>query len=246
MPFSFSIRRSEQIRSFFRRLLAPVRDLLFLSTCHHCTAPLTDDECQICEHCWSSLVPVRPGDHTLTVLMDRFREGGAVDEAFFLCYFQKGGLLQSLVHGLKYREMTTFGEELGRRLGRMLTASSIDVILPVPLNPKKQRERGYNQSECIARGIAAVTGARISVTEVRRTRYTQTQTHLDAEQRKENVSGVFAVTNTAPFAGRRVLIVDDIITTGSTIQELARTVKEAGASAVIVGSAGLAKLGFDA
>lgn len=246
MPFLFSSQRSIQLRSFFRRLLAPVRDLLFLSTCHNCNGPLTDDEQQICTRCWSSLAAVRPGDHTLTVLMDRFREGGVVDEAIFLCYFQKGGLLQSMVHGLKYREMTTFGEELGRRLGRMMSATAIDVILPVPLNPKKQRERGYNQSECIACGVAEVTGAVVSVSDVRRTRYTQTQTHLDADQRKENVSGVFAVTNAGAFAGRRVLIVDDIITTGSTIQELARTVKEAGAAAVIVGSAGLAKLGFDA
>jgi len=178
--------------------------------------------------------------------MDRFREGGVIDDFVTLFYFEKGKLLQTLAHSLKYDEGTTFGFELGVRLGKKISSSTIDCIIPVPLNKRKERERGYNQSDWIAKGLASVINVPVLSNAVRRTRYTVTQTHLNAEERKKNIADAFEVTDTDAICGKNILLVDDIITTGSTIQEIAQVLKKAKAKRITAGSAGLAKLGEDA
>jgi ComF family protein len=227
-------------------IFAPIRDVLFISDCFHCGLPLRDGEQRICRACWDTLTPVRPGDHTLTILLQRFSASGMIDGIDALCYFEKGKLLQNLAHGLKYQEMTSYGYDLGRRMGDMVRHRRVDVIVPVPLNKRKERERGYNQSDWIARGISDVTGVPLRTDTVVRQRYTVTQTHLNAQQRKENIADAFGIPRPAEVNGRSILIVDDIITTGSTIQEVASVLRNAGASSVYVAAAGLAKLGEDA
>lgn len=221
----------------------PLFDHLFVLECFHCGARLTNGEQRICSACWNTLTPVRPGDHTLSVLQQRFAEGGSVDGIHALCYFEKRGLLQTLAHGLKYQETTAFGFELGRRLAQNLPLPPSDAIVPVPLNRKKLRERGYNQSDWLAKGIASVTGMPVWTDAVTRVKYTVTQTHLNAEERKVNIAQAFIVPKPAVVEGRTVLLVDDIITTGSTIQEVAGVLRMAGAASVHVAAAGLAKLG---
>lgn len=226
-------------------ILAPVKDLLFISDCFHCGLPLRDGEERICTACWDTLTPVRPGDHTLAVLQHRFSESGTIAAVDALCYFEKGKLLQDLAHGLKYQEMTSFGYALGRRLGDLVKHRPVDLIVPVPLNKRKERERGYNQSDWIAKGIADVTGVPLRTDIVLRHRYTVTQTHLNAQERKANIAEAFGIPRPAAVSGRSLLIVDDIITTGSTIQEVAAVLSHAGASTIYVAAAGLARLDDD-
>ncbi len=226
-------------------ILTPLRDMLFVSDCFHCGASLRDGEQRICSACWNSVTPVRSGDHTLSVLQQRFSGSGTIDGLDAICYFEKGKLLQSIAHALKYQEVTSLGYALGCRLGEIVRYRTVDLIIPVPLNKRKERERGYNQSDWIGKGIADVTGWALRADIVRRRRYTVTQTHLNAQERLENIADAFEIVHPSSVTGRSVLIVDDIITTGATIQEVAAILRNAGASTVYVAAAGLAKLGED-
>lgn len=228
----------------------PLNDFFFLSACFHCGNRLSDGESRVCATCWSSLTPVRNDDFTYLVMIKRFQEAGIIDEFIPLYYFEKGKVLQSLAHSLKYEEVTSFGKELGEKIGDALNTKSIraDAVVPVPLNKRKERERGYNQSEFIAEGVSTVTGIPVLPQAVRRVKYTVTQTHLNADERKENIADAFVIDERfrEKILDTVVIIVDDIITTGSTIQEIGRVLKEAGAKKIIAASAGLAKLGEDA
>ena len=92
----------------------------------------------------------------------------------------------------------------------------IDVIIPVPLHPRKRRARGYNQSEWIARGVSQVVGLPVDVSSVIREKHTDTQTRKSTYERWENVDGIFRLRHPENFVGKHVLIIDDVLTTGST------------------------------
>lgn len=230
-------------------ILVPIKDFFFLTACFHCGNRLNDGESRICADCWSSLTPVRNDDFTYQVMIERFRETGIIDEFIPLYYFEKGKVLQSLAHSLKYEEITSFGKELGVKIGERLQEQRLiaDAVVPVPLNKRKERERGYNQSEFIAEGVSSVMGMKVLPHAVNRVKYTVTQTQLNADERKENIADAFVVTERfkQKIYDRIVVVVDDVITTGSTIQEAGKVLKHAGAKKIIAASAGLAKLGED-
>lgn len=145
---------------------------------------------------------------------------------------------RTLVHALKYHGRPSaglfFGELIGEKLLSKLRTSDDIRIVPVPLHPAKMRSRGYNQSERIARGIASVTGLTIDEESIQRMRVTPTQTALDSEARAANVSGAFRFHGKAPLTGITVLLVDDVLTTGSTVMECAKALKEGGAEKILV------------
>jgi len=162
------------------------------------------------------------------------------------CYlFEQGGKLQDVVHLLKYQAMTSLGVRLGRDIGIKILGnerfSRADYLIPVPLHKAKLRERGYNQSELICKGISEVTKIPIATDCIRRTRHTQTQTHLSLEERKQNVSGAFMVVTKHQnlLNGITVILVDDVITTGSTINECAKIILGGGVERVFAASAAI-------
>ncbi len=161
--------------------------------------------------------------------------------------FEEKGTLQLLIHQLKYSGMRGVGEELGKEVGRLLQASlpgvHFDGVVPVPLHRVKQRERGYNQSVCIAQGIRSVTGIPVAGSILLRGRYTETQTKLDAEQRKENVRDAFILApgRKSAIRGKTYLLVDDVITTGATIVSCARVLASEGAGKLYAASIALAE-----
>lgn len=230
-------------------ILNPIKDFFFLTTCFHCGNRLSDGESRVCAQCWSSLTPVRSNDFTFQVMIERFGESGIIDDFIPLYYFEKGKVLQSLAHSLKYEEITSFGKELGVKIGQRLQEQRVvaDAVIPVPLNKQKKRERGYNQSDYIARGISQKMRLAVLPSAVRRVKYTSTQTKLNAEERKENIADAFVVDERyrESIDGKIIIVTDDIITTGSTIQEIGKVLKNAGAKKIIAASAGLAKLGED-
>lgn len=146
--------------------------------------------------------------------------------------FDKGGFLQDVLHQLKYGGLSVLGISLGEELGKKLKNHSwmkIDdctLIVPVPLHPARQRKRGYNQSSLIAEGISRVTGAAIAEEKtVVRVKNTTTQTGLGADIRKKNISGAFQIQKETLLKDRDILLVDDVITTGATITEMAEKIK---------------------
>jgi ComF family protein len=164
-----------------------------------------------------------------------------------LYHFEKGGPVQALVHALKYGDGADIGLRLGKELGRQLPGRGLPAdirgIVPVPLHRVKERERGYNQSVYLARGISREIGAPVLANTVMRVRYTDSQTTLTIEQRRDNVAEAFSVRR----RGRRVLnggvviLVDDVITTGSTVRSCAAALRGAGVDAVYACSIGLAE-----
>ena len=235
-------------RSFIANCISPVKDFFFPPLCFSCNNRLADTESRVCHTCWQSIEKIHPDDHTAHVMHKRFLEDGSVDEFYSCYYFQEGGVFQKLVHSLKYDAITTFGIELGRHIGATMNAQTdvcaIDALVPVPLYKLKQRERGYNQSESLCQGIAQVLHRPVALSLVKRLKNTVSQTHLSAEERNQNVGDAFEVSPLKRHLvqGKTLLIVDDVITTGSTIQSVARVLKSAGAARVIAASAAIAKL----
>jgi ComF family protein len=143
-----------------------------------------------------------------------------VQRAASLLFFIKESLTQQLLHQLKYRGRQDVGLYLGKRMGKaMLDAGwEVDCIVPLPLNPRRQARRGYNQAEVLARGISEVLEKPVENVAVIRTRNTATQTKKNRQQRWENVSEVFDLQDGHNLQGRHVLLVDDVVTTGATLE----------------------------
>jgi len=145
--------------------------------------------------------------------------------------------MEVLIESFKYRRKRRLGTFLSEALGeRLLTSGkfpSVDSIVPVPLHKRKRKERGFNQSDIIARQLSEKLGIPVLSDSVIRKRNTRTQTGLSREQRQRNVKGAFEFTGKLSLKGKRLLLVDDVLTTGSTMRECARTLKTAGADRIL-------------
>lgn len=145
--------------------------------------------------------------------------------AYALYYFVKGGRVQNLMHHFKYKGMQQIGRVLGNIAGGQLAKSdnfsSADIIIPVPLHKSRLKERGYNQSTCFAEGLAQKLKAVVDNDNLVRVRATETQTHRSRFLRFENMQEVFEVKYPERLLNKHVLLVDDVITTGSTLEACA-------------------------
>ena len=137
-------------------------------------------------------------------------------------YFNKGGKVQHLVHQLKYKGYKEVGSHIGALYGHDLKKSplftTVDAIIPVPLHPRKEAKRGYNQAEWFAIGLAESMKAELDITTLLRVQASETQTRKTRFRRWENVKEIFQLMDTERQAGKHVLLVDDVITTGSTLE----------------------------
>jgi ComF family protein len=136
-------------------------------------------------------------------------------------FYDTGSRFNEILYQLKYKGNKELGEIMGSCMARELLSSGffeeIDMLVPIPLHPKKQKRRGYNQSERIAAGISRVTGIPVITSYSERIKNTDTQTHKSAIERRENVKEIFLLQNPLFFLGKHILIVDDVLTTGATI-----------------------------
>jgi ComF family protein len=148
-----------------------------------------------------------------------------ITRAAAFSFYTKGSRIRMLIHNLKYKGIKEVGEELGRIYGNNLKCSGfltdIDLIIPVPLHPSKQKKRGFNQSEIISKGISDVTGLVIDNHSLIRVEQSDTQTSRSRYDRWINVEGIFEVIRSVNLTGKHILLVDDVITTGSTIDACA-------------------------
>lgn len=150
-------------------------------------------------------------------------------------YAAYDGALRRLIHLLKYNGMRPLARPLGARLATLLPeAGRVDLIVPVPLDRRRRRARGFNQAELLAAELRRISGIPMDSTVLRRRRRTETQTGLTHRQRRMNVRGAFEVVRPPLVAGRHIALVDDVITTGATAGACARALKRAGAQRVIV------------
>lgn len=195
--------------------------LLFPRCCVVCGSPLSRGEECLCTCCNINLP--RTGFH--------LRKDNPVECLFWgripglkrassFLFYRKGSDFRRILHLLKYGGYKELGEVMGRYMSAELSSGGffdgVDMIIPVPLHRKKQKLRGYNQSEWIARGIASVTGIPLCAECMIREKNTETQTRKSTFERWENVEGIFRLCDTVHFEGKHVLLVDDVLTTGAT------------------------------
>lgn len=207
-----------------------------------CTEGLIKGEEIICTRCIYELprtnYHLNPDNPIFKRLFGRL----PVKSAFAFLLFKKGGRVQNLLHELKYNNHPEVGRIVGKVYGQELLENGlneqIDSIFPIPLHPAKQRRRGYNQSEEFAKGLAESLSVKCNAHAVVRTTVTETQTKKSKLRRWENVKEVFRVQDQNAVHGKRILLVDDVITTGATIEACGQVLIDAGCTSLHI--AGLA------
>ena len=199
--------------------------LLFPRLCYACGNHLLRNERLICTECY--VVIPRSNYHldNNNPVAQLFWGRCLIEKAAAFSFYNKGSRIRNLIHNLKYKGIKEIGYELGRIYGRSLRSSGftadIDLIIPVPLHPSKKRIRGFNQSDSISMGISDVTGLPVDTVSLARKTVSATQTRRSRYERWTNVEGIFSVTDPEIIKGKHILLVDDVITTGSTIESCA-------------------------
>lgn len=194
--------------------------------CAGCSKPLLSEEEVLCLNCSIYNLP-RTAYHHIpeNETFMRFAGRVPVERATSLAYFTPDGLLQHLLHGLKYNDKKEIGTYLGRQLAYDMQQTGwsrgIDGIIPVPLHPQKEALRGFNQALVIAEGMQDVLGIRVYDKALRRTRFTETQTKKTREERMENMQGAFEVSAGGEPEDKHILLIDDVLTTGATLEACA-------------------------
>lgn len=209
-------------------LLQSFLTLFYPNICSGCNSAISSKDEIICVSCWSNLPKSyqykNKQNHTAKLFWGRY----PLENAFSTFLYYKGNSLQNMVYDLKYRGNQKVGEVLGKEIGKeiLLANIKIDVIIPVPLHPAKLQKRGYNQAYSIAKGIKEVIKCDLNTDSLLRKVNTDTQTRKSKFERWENVKEIFSLQNKEKIVGKHLLLVDDVITTGSTIEGCCHTLGE--------------------
>jgi ComF family protein len=208
-----------------RGYLADFISLIFPQLCVACQESLIANEELLCTNCLYNLPFTNFHLNANNIVASQFWGKVPVKAAYALYYFTKGGKVQNMMHQFKYNGMHQIGNLLGTIAGKQLNQNEIfksaDVIIPVPLHKKRLRERGFNQSACFADGLAQKLNATVEIDNLVRVVATKTQTHKSRFARFENMKQVFEVSRPDRLINKHVLLVDDIVTTGSTLEACA-------------------------
>jgi ComF family protein len=230
-------------------LMKALLDILFPALCHGCKAFIPDaGELHLCAGCLSDS-PVVSSPHCIICGRPFLTEGG-IDHRCGGCINELPsfaaaraavlfeGPVRELIHRFKYGKKVQHSRPLALlaagELEEFVTASAADLVIPVPLHVKRLRERGFNQAVLLGEILAKKWRLPLSRNNLNRNRWTEPQINLNAAQRRHNVRGAFAVKDATAVRDRRIILLDDVYTTGSTVSECARTLKTEGAAEVFV------------
>jgi ComF family protein len=212
------------------QILSYLVHLVFPNSCLICGESLSASEAYLCLECRFKLPKTNFHLQNDNPVEKRFWGKVHIEKASAFLHFQKGGAAQTLLHHLKYKGEKEVGFILGKFFALELQAASfcntIDLIVPVPLHINRFRKRGYNQSEWIAKGLSEVLQIPIESSALVRTVENQTQTKKTVYERWENTANIFSVTDKSAFENKHILLVDDVLTTGSTLEACAQAIKE--------------------
>lgn len=217
--------------SAVRSCLERIIEMVFPPKCIFCGCVLEPGrKLQICTDCYRK-VPFYSGE----LVRSGRQRGGGCDCAVCICRYT-GIIRDSLIRFKFYSKpgyYRTFARMLSERLREIGDVNSFDLIVSVPLHKERQRARGYNQASLIAAELSRETGIPKNTSLLSRVRSTGVQSLLTGSEREKNVKGAFKVSDASKIRGRRILLIDDVLTTGSTVDECSRVLKEAGALTVI-------------
>ena len=201
--------------------------LFYPRLCLYCDERLTESEQYLCLHCFCELPRTHYHRRADNPVLKLFTGFFSINEIASFLFFEREGKVQRLVHSFKY-----FGnKQLAQYLGKVAALEmkndglfdDIDMLIPVPLHPKKKRKRGYNQAEWIAKGIEQVYLRPISTDVIVRNIDTVTQTRKTVYERNLNVEEIFSLKNADSIEGKHILLIDDVITTGATLRACIKT-----------------------
>ena len=205
-------------------------NLMFPNLCVVCGTNLLKNEHQLCLSCLHDIPKTNYHLIKDNPIEKRFWGKVPVYNATSYFFFQKGSSFQKLLHILKYKGNKEIGELMGKYAAIDLLDSpdftSIDLIIPVPLHPKKYKIRGYNQSEWIGKGISTILDKPQDISTLVRIRENATQTKKTVYERFENTEGIFELRDKTILEGKHVLLVDDVLTTGSTLEACVKALLE--------------------
>lgn len=217
--------------------------LLFPNVCAACHTPLVKGEEYICMQCLYAIPKTDFYKHTENYLTQLFWGRCRIEFAASYFYYRRESDFKKLIHKLKYKGKKEVGYALGKHFGIKLSEAEhfkkVETIIPVPLHPKKQKKRGYNQSEIIAHGLNECFQKDIDTKSLQRNIYTTSQTRKGRFARWKNVEDIFVVTKPKKIAGKHILLVDDVITTGATIEACANALLKVPETKVSVVSLGI-------
>lgn len=219
--------------------------LLFPNLCAACNQHLQKGEKVVCLQCMVELPLTGFHKQADNPIAKRFWGRVPLQGATALYYFTKNGKVQHMIHQLKYNNHQEVGIYMGEHLGRELKKDQqlldVDLVVPVPLHPQKLLQRGYNQSTAFAQGISQVLDIPVAEDAVRRVSYTESQTRKSREERWLNVKDVFELAQPALVQGKHVLLVDDVMTTGATLEACATQLLSTGNTRVSVATIAMAE-----
>jgi len=200
-------------------------DLFYPRTCSGCSNTLLSGEDTVCLECLLDMPYTQMHDLAFNTIEMRLYGRFDFEAATSLLFFVKNGKVQRMLHELKYLGAKEVGRYLGRALGEALQSSvrfaDVEYVVPVPLHPRREKERGYNQSEIIAEGMEE-KGYLIIPQALKRLHNNASQTRKSMTERYENVQQVFALGKTDILRGKKVLLLDDVLTTGATLEACAK------------------------
>lgn len=215
---------------FIGSLLDDMLDLLLPRICPSCSCRMVAGERGVCNSCLSKFPKVSSLDSTGDYVERLFWGRVPVVNAMALYLYDGDGIVNT-IHQFKYFKHPLLADDMGRIMVRELLPTGVfdgvDAIVPVPLHPNRERQRGYNQSDHLACGIAAETGLPVWRDIVVRIVDNPTQTHISVEERQKNVQDIFWCRRPERIKGRHILVVDDVITTGATVVSVCQSMQKA-------------------
>lgn len=205
----------------FREIKESFLHFLFPHVCAGCGSDLLSNESNLCMHCIAALPHTDFEIHPDNPVEKKFWGRLALENATSQYYFTKESLIQNLVHQVKYRRNRELGLQLGRLMGNSIKRSGrfdADALIPLPLFPTKEKRRGYNQSMLLCKGMAEVMNLPVLNDVIIRPQFTETQTKKGRIERWKNMEGKFVLVRPETIKNKHILLVDDVITTGATLE----------------------------
>ncbi|MEA3369414.1 MAG: ComF family protein [Candidatus Ratteibacteria bacterium] len=215
-------------------MLSTLLNLLFPSYCLICEKKVKQSDYPVCQDCLAMIKPLSPA-------ICRVGGPAALAKIFFFQARAAGiyeGILKKMIHLFKYKKKTSLARPLSDLLLKFLEGNplwiKVDYFVPVPLTQRRLRERGFNQAEYLARRLAMSLNIKLSVNNLKRKGSSSSQVKAGREERNKNVAGAFYLAKPEIFRGKKILLIDDVFTTGSTANACARVLREGGSKEVLV------------
>jgi len=206
----------------YKELKDSLFHIVFPHVCDGCGSDLINEESSLCMKCIAEMPETNFHLHANNPVEKIFWGRLPITGATAQYYFTKESLMQRLMHQLKYKGNKELGKQLGRLMGIDLQKTNrfdaVDFLVPLPLFPSKEKRRGYNQATILCEGISEVMNVEIAGDVIVRTRYTETQTSKGRIERWQNMEGKFELVKPEKIRDKKILLVDDVITTGATLE----------------------------